>query len=308
MVNRINHLFATKRENILSIYFCAGHPTLDSTADTIRTLEQKGVDMIEVGIPFSDPMADGPVIQDAATKALRNGMTLKKLFSQLEELDRSPLLTSPKGEENHPDSTSSLQSKESCPDGKSSPQSKEPCPDGKSSPLGGTGGGLPLILMGYLNPIMQFGFEQFCQRCVEVGIDGVIIPDLPFKDYLEEYKPVADRYDIRIIMLITPETSDERIRFIDDHTDGFIYMVSSASTTGAQQSFGDQKQAYFSRIQAMHLKHPCMIGFGISNKQTLEAAQSHAAGAIIGSKFVKLYEETQDAGKAMDKLLEALKN
>ncbi len=295
MVNRINHLFATKRENILSIYFCAGHPTLDSTADTIRTLEQKGVDMIEVGIPFSDPMADGPVIQDAATKALRNGMTLKKLFSQLEELDRSPLLTSPKGEENHPDSTSSL-------------QSKEPCPDGKSSPLGGTGGGLPLILMGYLNPIMQFGFEKFCQRCVEVGIDGVIIPDLPFKDYLEEYKPVADRYDIRIIMLITPETSDERIRFIDDHTDGFIYMVSSASTTGAQQSFGDQKQAYFSRIQAMHLKHPCMIGFGISNKQTLEAAQSHAAGAIIGSKFVKLYEETQDAGKAMDKLLEALKN
>ena len=295
MVNRINHLFATKRENILSIYFCAGHPTLDSTADTIRTLEQKGVDMIEVGIPFSDPMADGPVIQDAATKALRNGMTLKKLFSQLEELDRSPLLTSPKGEENHPDSTSSL-------------QSKEPCPDGKSSPLGGTGGGLPLILMGYLNPIMQFGFEQFCQRCVEVGIDGVIIPDLPFKDYLEEYKPVADRYDIRIIMLITPETSDERIRFIDDHTDGFIYMVSSASTTGAQQSFGDQKQAYFSRIQAMHLKHPCMIGFGISNKQTLEAAQSHAAGAIIGSKFVKLYEETQDAGKTMDKLLEALKN
>ena len=295
MVNRINHLFATKRENILSIYFCAGHPTLDSTADTIRTLEQKGVDMIEVGIPFSDPMADGPVIQDAATKALRNGMTLKKLFSQLEELDRSPLLTSPKGEENHPDSTSSL-------------QSKEPCPDGKSSPLGGTGGGLPLILMGYLNPIMQFGFEKFCQRCVEVGIDGVIIPDLPFKDYLEEYKPVADRYDIRIIMLITPETSDERIRFIDDHTDGFIYMVSSASTTGAQQSFGDQKQAYFSRIQAMHLKHPCMIGFGISNKHTLEAAQSHAAGAIIGSKFVKLYEETQDAGKAMDKLLEALKN
>lgn len=207
---------------------------------------------------------------------------------------QSPLLTSPKGEENHPDSTSSL-------------QSKEPCSDGKSSPLGGTGGGLPLILMGYLNPIMQFGFEQFCQRCVEVGIDGVIIPDLPFKDYLEEYKPVADRYDIRIIMLITPETSDERIRFIDEHTDGFIYMVSSASTTGAQKEFGDQKQAYFSRIQAMHLKHPCMIGFGISNKQTLEAAQSHAAGAIIGSKFVNLLEETGDAASAMDKLLNALK-
>jgi len=166
---------------------------------------------------------------------------------------------------------------------------------------------MPLILMGYLNPIMQFGFEAFCQRCVEVGVDGVIIPDLPFKDYLEEYKPIADRYDIRIIMLITPETSDERIRFIDEHTDGFIYMVSSAATTGAQQSFGDQKQAYFSRIKSMNLQHPCMIGFGISNKQTLETAQANAAGAIIGSKFVKLYEETQDPAKAMDALSEALK-
>ena len=256
-MNRINQLFANKRENILSIYFCAGHPTLEGTANTIRTLEQKGVDMIEVGIPFSDPMADGPVIQDAATKALRNGMTLKKLFSQLENIR----------------------------------------PDVQ----------MPLVLMGYLNPIMQFGFEKFCQRCTEVGIDGVIIPDLPFKDYLEEYKPIADRYDIRIIMLITPETSDERIRFIDEHTDGFIYMVSSAATTGAQKEFGDQKQAYFSRIKSMNLNHPCMIGFGISNKQTLETAQANAAGAIIGSKFVKLYEETQDAGKAMDALLEALK-
>ena len=260
-MNRINQLFATKRENILSIYFCAGHPTLEGTAHTIKTLEKKGVDMIEVGIPFSDPMADGPVIQDAATKALRNGMTLKKLFSQLEGI-RGQLST---------DKVT-----------------------------------IPLILMGYLNPIMQFGFEKFCQHCAEVGIDGVIIPDLPFKDYLEEYKPVADRYDLRIIMLITPETSDERIRFIDDNTDGFIYMVSSAATTGAQKEFGDQKQAYFSRIKSMNLKHPCMIGFGISNRQTLETAQSHAAGAIIGSKFVKLYEETHDAGEAMDQLLEAL--
>ena len=255
-MNRINQLFATKSEKILSIYFCAGHPTLEGTADTIKTLEQHGVDMIEVGIPFSDPMADGPVIQDAATKALRNGMTLKKLFSQLEGIRN--------------------------------------------------GVKMPLILMGYLNPIMQFGFDAFCQRCVEVGIDGVIIPDLPFKDYLEEYKPVANKYDIRIIMLITPETSEERIRFIDDNTDGFIYMVSSASTTGAQKEFGDQKQAYFSRIKAMNLKHPCMIGFGISNKQTLEAAQANAAGAIIGSKFVKLFEETQNASKAIEALKEAL--
>ena len=161
--------------------------------------------------------------------------------------------------------------------------------------------------MGYLNPIMQFGFENFCKRCVETGIDGVIIPDLPFKDYLEDYKPIADKYDIRIIMLITPETSDERIRFIDDNTDGFIYMVSSAAITGAQKEFNDAKQTYFSRINAMGLKHPRMIGFGISNKQTLQAAQSNAAGAIIGSKFVNLFEETGDAAKAMDMLLESLK-
>ena len=256
-MNRINKLFQTKSEKILSIYFCAGHPTLEGTRTTIKTLEQKGVDMIEIGVPFSDPMADGPVIQDAATKALRNGMTLRKLFTQL---------------------------------------------DGIRSEVN-----IPLILMGYLNPIMQFGFENFCKECVAKGIDGVIIPDLPFKDYLEEYKPIADKYDIRIIMLITPETSDERIRFIDDHTDGFIYMVSSAAITGAQKEFNDAKQAYFSRINAMGLKNPRMIGFGISNKQTLEAAQNNAAGAIIGSKFVNLIEETGDAGKAMDKLYEALK-
>jgi tryptophan synthase alpha chain len=256
-MNRINKLFQTKSEKILSIYFCAGHPTLEGTRDTIKTLEQKGVDMIEIGVPFSDPMADGPVIQNAATKALRNGMTLRKLFSQL---------------------------------------------DGIRSEVN-----IPLIFMGYLNPIMQFGFENFCKECVAKGIDGVIIPDLPFKDYLEDYKPIADKYDIRIIMLITPETSDERIRFIDEHTDGFIYMVSSAATTGAQKEFDNAKQAYFSRINAMGLWNPRMIGFGISNKQTLEAAQSNAAGAIIGSKFVNLIEETGDAGKAIDKLYEALK-
>lgn len=256
-MNRINKLFQTKSEKILSIYFCAGHPTLEGTRDTIKTLEQKGVDMIEIGVPFSDPMADGPVIQNAATKALRNGMTLRKLFSQL---------------------------------------------DGIRSEVN-----IPLIFMGYLNPIIQFGFENFCKECVAKGIDGVIIPDLPFKDYLEDYKPIAYKYDIRIIMLITPETSDERIRFIDEHTDGFIYMVSSAATTGAQKEFDNAKQAYFSRINAMGLRNPRMIGFGISNKQTLEAAQSNAAGAIIGSKFVNLIEETGDAGKAMDKLYEALK-
>lgn len=257
-MNRINQLFQTQDKNILSIYFCAGHPTLDSTANTIKTLARKGIHMIEVGIPFSDPMADGPVIQDAATKALQNGMSLKTLFSQLEGIRNEV--------------------------------------------------SIPLILMGYLNPIMHFGFDAFCQRCVETGIDGVIIPDLPFKDYLEEYKPIADKYDLRIIMLITPETSDERIRFIDDNTDGFIYMVSSAAITGAQKEFDNAKQAYFSRINSMNLKHPRMIGFGISNKQTLEAAQANASGAIIGSKFVQLYEQTDDPEQAIDQLLEALKH
>ena len=213
--------------------------------------------MIEIGIPFSDPMADGPVIQDAATKALRNGMTLRILFRQLHGIRQEVTI--------------------------------------------------PLILMGYLNPIMQFGFETFCQQCAATGIDGVIIPDLPFKDYLEEYKPIADKYDLRIIMLITPETSDERIRFIDDNTDGFIYMVSSAATTGAQKEFDDTKQRYFSRINSMQLHHPRMIGFGISNKQTLDSANANASGAIIGSKFVTLLEETGNAATAMDKLYDALK-
>ena len=166
---------------------------------------------------------------------------------------------------------------------------------------------IPLILMGYLNPILHYGIEAFCQSCQEAGVSGMIIPDLPFKDYLEQVKPVADRYDLRVIMLITPETSEERIRFIDDNTDGFIYMVSSAAITGAQKSFDDAKQAYFRRIDAMLLRNPRMIGFGISNKQTLQAAQDNAAGAIIGSKFVTLLSEADgDADKALDRLFEAL--
>lgn len=258
-MNRINTLFTQKKSQILSLYFCAGHPTMEGTAQVIKTLAQNGIDMIEIGIPFSDPMADGPVIQDAATKALRNGMTLRKLFSQLSTIRQE-------------------------------------------------GVEIPLILMGYLNPIYRYGIEAFCQSCQACGIDGAIIPDLPFKDYLEIVKPVADKYGIKIIMLITPETSEERIRFIDQNTDGFIYMVSSAATTGAQKEFNAAKQAYFQRINAMNLTHPRMIGFGISNKQTLESAQQNAAGAIIGSKFVTLLEEKQDPKAALDALYEQLKN
>ena len=257
-MNKINKLFAERGDRkLLSLYFCAGSPTADCTADVIMTMQRRGIDMIEVGIPFSDPMADGPVIQDAATKSLRNGTSLSTIFQQVQ----------------------SIKDKVS----------------------------IPLILMGYLNPIMQYGIEPFCQSCVDAGISGAIIPDLPFKDYLEIVKPVADRYDLRIIMLITPETSEERIRFIDDHTDGFIYMVSSAAITGAQKSFDEAKQEYFRRINAMHLNNPRMIGFGISNKQTLESAQANAAGAIIGSRFVTLLDEHKDADKALDILFDDLK-
>ena len=257
-MNKINKLFAERGDRkLLSLYFCAGSPTADCTADVIMTMQRRGIDMIEVGIPFSAPMADGPVIQDAATKSLRNGTSLSTIFQQVK----------------------SIKDKVS----------------------------IPLILMGYLNPIMQYGIEPFCQSCVDAGISGAIIPDLPFKDYLEIVKPVADRYDLRIIMLITPETSEERIRFIDDHTDGFIYMVSSAAITGAQKSFDEAKQEYFRRINAMHLNNPRMIGFGISNKQTLESAQANAAGAIIGSRFVTLLDEHKDADKALDILFDDLK-
>ena len=258
MTNKINQLFKDHQDKkLLSLYFCAGCPTLENTGEVIKTMQRRGIAMIEVGIPFSDPLADGPVIQSAATRAIKNGMSLKKLFSQLQEI-------------------------------------KEEIE-------------IPLVLMGYLNPIMHYGIEAFCKSCVESGVSGAIIPDLPFKDYQDVVKPIADKYDLRIIMLITPETSEERIRFIDDNTDGFIYMVSSAAITGTQKSFDEEKQAYFKRINDMNLRNPRMIGFGISNKQTLEAAQNNAAGAIIGSKFVTLLNESKNADEALDKLFDALK-
>ena len=257
-MNKINSLFENKKnEKLLSLYFCAGCPSLEGTADVILAMQRRGIAMIEVGIPFSDPLADGPVIQSAATQALKNGMNLKTLFKQLADIKDQVEI--------------------------------------------------PLVLMGYLNPILHYGIEEFCQSCVEAGVSGAIIPDLPFDDYQNIVKPIADKYDLRIIMLITPETSEKRIRFIDEHTDGFIYMVSSASITGTQKSFDDQKQEYFRRINAMNLRNPRMIGFGISNAQTLKAAQDNAAGAIIGSKFVTLLNEANgNANLALDHLFDAL--
>ena len=256
-MNRIKQLFETKQKDILSIYFTAGFPKINDTVEVIKELEENGIDLIEIGIPFSDPMADGPTIQASGTVALQNGMTLSKLFEQLKDIRKDV--------------------------------------------------SIPLILMGYLNPIMQYGFENFCKKCQEVGIDGTIIPDLPFNDYIKEYKPIADKYNVKVVMLITPETSDERIRFIDEHTDGFIYMVSSAATTGAQQSFDNQKQAYFKRINEMNLRNPRLIGFGISNKATLEAAQANASGAIIGSKFITLLQDSKSIKDAVSQLKSSLK-
>ena len=256
-MNKINKLFSERGDRkLLSLYFCAGAPTIEGTAEVLMTLQRRGIDFVEVGIPFSDPLADGPVIQSAATCALRNGMTLKKLFEILQSVKDKVTM--------------------------------------------------PLILMGYLNPILHYGIEDFCRSCHEAGVSGMIIPDLPFKDYMELVKPVADKYDLRVIMLISPETSDERVSFIDQNTEGFIYMVSSSSVTGAKNSFGAENLEYFKRIDSMNLRNPRMIGFGISNARTLKAANDNAAGAIIGSKFVTLLSEAPNADIALDRLFESL--
>lgn len=257
MKNRINTLFEEKQKNILSVYYPAGFPRLEDTLPVLTELQAAGANMVEIGIPFSDPMADGTVIQNASGIALRNGISLKKIFTQLEAL-RSTI---------H----------------------------------------IPVILMGYLNPIMQYGFERFCQSCVQTGVDGMIIPDLPFADYVSHYKSIAERHHLNVIMLITPETSEDRVRLIDQNTAGFIYMVSSASTTGVQKDFNQDKQDYFERINRMGLKNPRLVGFGVSNKQTLDAANANASGAIVGSKFVQLLENSESTKEAVQKLLAGLR-
>jgi len=254
-MNRINYLFENKKENILSVYFTAGYPNLEDTIPTLVNLQGNGVDLVEIGVPFSDPMADGVIIQNSSHIALQNGMSIRKLFEQLTAV-RAQI---------H----------------------------------------IPLIMMGYLNPVMQFGFENFCKECSRVGVDGMIIPDLPLSDYLAEYKEIATRYKLEFIFLITPETSEERIRLIDSQTNGFIYMVSSAATTGTQTSF-DNKVEYFNRINAMNLKTPRLIGFGISNKSTRDMVNRFSSGAIIGSAFIKALEETKDVRKGVKLLLENL--
>ncbi|MGA1227407.1 MAG: tryptophan synthase subunit alpha [Tamlana sp.] len=252
-MNRINKKLSEEKK-LLSIYFTAGYPSLNDTASIIQSLEKSGVDMIEIGLPFSDPLADGPTIQDSSTKALKNGMTTEILFNQLKDIRETV--------------------------------------------------NIPLIIMGYFNPMFQYGVEAFCKKCSDIGIDGLIIPDLPVDVYHEEYQTIFEKYGLINVFLITPQTSDERIKYIDSISNGFIYMVSSASTTGAKSGFGDEQTEYFKRIDKMNLKNPQIIGFGISNNETFTQATQYAKGAIIGSAFVKHVKN--EGIKTIDKFVNSI--
>ncbi|MBZ9729489.1 tryptophan synthase subunit alpha [Salegentibacter sp. JZCK2] len=235
-MNRINKKLQ-EEQKLLSIYFTAGYPETGDTVSIIQELEKNGVDFIEIGLPFSDPLADGPTIQESSTRALKSGMTTNKLFEQLKGIRDSVEI--------------------------------------------------PLIIMGYFNPILQYGVEKFCKKCAETGIDGLIIPDLPVDVYNEEYKQIFEENGLQNIFLITPQTSEERIRFIDSVSNGFIYMVSSASVTGSTSGFGDETKKYFKRVNDMQLKNPQVVGFGISDAESFQQATQYAKGAIIGSAFIK---------------------
>lgn len=224
-------------KKLLSIYFTAGYPALADTVEIIKDLEKNGVDMIEIGLPFSDPLADGPTIQESSTHALKNGMTTEILFDQLKDIRKSV--------------------------------------------------SIPLIVMGYFNPMLQYGVADFCKKCQEIGIDGIIMPDLPLDVFQYEYQDTFKKYGLLNIFLITPQTTKERILQIDDASDGFIYMVSSASVTGSKSGFGEEQENYFERIAAMNLKNPQIVGFGIKDKETFQQATKTARGAIIGSAFIK---------------------
>lgn len=235
-MNRIQSKLQEDKK-LLSIYFTAGYPKLDDTVSIIESLEKSGVDMIEIGLPFSDPLADGPTIQESSTAALKNGMTTAKLFEQIKDIRKSVEI--------------------------------------------------PLIIMGYFNPVLQYGVEDFCAKCEEIGIDGLILPDLPLAEYEEHYKAIFEKHNLVNVFLITPQTSDARIKQIDEASNGFIYMVSSASTTGKTSGFGEEQLNYFERIGSMNLKNPQIVGFGIKDEETFDQATSKAKGAIIGSAFIK---------------------
>jgi tryptophan synthase alpha chain len=251
MSNRIAQAFQRKKRGLLNIYFTAGYPRLHDTVPLVQALAEAGADFIEIGMPFSDPLADGPVIQASSTVALANGMSLPVLFGQLKDIRATVPET-------------------------------------------------PILLMGYLNPVMQFGVENFCREAAAVGVDGLILPDLPLDDYLEQYQEIFQRHNLRPVFLITPQTAPERIRRIDELTDSFLYLVSGPGTTGGTgtgQAAGVQ-EAYFERIEAMQLRNPRLIGFGIADRASFQQACEHAEGAIIGSALIRALTDVEDAPAA----------
>lgn len=255
--NRIEQLFEEKKERILSVYFSAGFPRLNDTSEIMKYLDESGADIIEVGIPFSDPVADGPTIQESNKTALDNGISLKLIFEQLADIRKEV--------------------------------------------------NIPIILMGYINPVLQFGIEAFCEKCAEVGVDGMILPDLPMQEYLDDYKSTFEKYGLHNIFLITPQTSESRVREIDDNSKGFIYMVSSASTTGAKMGISEEQVNYFQRIKEMNLNNPTLIGFGISNKETFDQACTYASGAIIGSAFINVLKNASNLQEDISEFIKSVK-
>ncbi|WP_339879807.1 tryptophan synthase subunit alpha [uncultured Algoriphagus sp.] len=252
-MNRIHKLFETKKERVLSIYFTAGFPALEDTMPIMEAAQAGGANIIEIGIPYSDPVADGPTIQDSNMIALENGISLKKIFDQLKGF-RDKI---------H----------------------------------------IPVVMMGYLNPIMQCGMEAFCQKCKEVGVDGLILPDLPMQQYLDDYKELFEQYGLVNTFLISPQTSEKRIKEIDENTSGFIYMVSSHSITGAKAGITEEQIAYFERVKAMNLKNPRLIGFGISDSETFSTASNYSNGAIIGSAFIKTIKDSKNLSEDIQSYL-----
>jgi len=261
-MNRIEDLFKKKKNNVLNIYCTAGFPELESTLPVMKSLQQNGADIIELGMPYSDPLADGPVIQSSGNKALSNGMTIAKLFEQLKDFRKSPS-------------------------------------------FGGVGEVIPVILMGYMNPILQYGFEKFCKIAAQLGIDGLILPDLPEHEFGTEYGVIIKKYGLDFIFLVTPETSDERIKKLDSLSSGFLYAVSSSSITAKDKDFSSVEK-YLQRLQNMKLQNPLLVGFGIKDKQTFDSACKYANGAIIGTAFIKALENANDIESTAKDFLDSI--
>jgi tryptophan synthase alpha chain len=256
-MSRIKSLFEKKSKNVLNVYCTAGYPHLNSTLEVMNSLQNNCADLIELGMPYSDPLADGPVIQQSGSIAIANGMTIEKLFEQLKDFRKEI--------------------------------------------------SIPVVLMGYMNPVLQYGFEKFCASAAEVGVDGLILPDLPEYEFETEYGAIIKQYGLDFIFLVTPETSEARIKKLDSLSTGFLYAVSSSSTTGSDKNMTDVN-AYLKKIKAMQLKNPVLVGFGIKDKQTFDTSCAHANGAIIGSAYIKSLEGTNDVAKTTKEFLTRILN